>query len=262
MDILTEIQAEIGSGTLRLPRLSMGVMEIRRVLQDENASQAQVVQAVGRDASIAARVMMVANSAWYWSDAKISTLQAAVTRIGLSMVGNVVLGFAVKDSFKAGDVDSDAYLRAAWEGSVGTACAAAELAKFTRHLDKDVAFLAGLMSRIGALPVLSYRERHALAWTDIRPALSDSASLNGVVLASLGMPSEIQRGASMDASLVDLARVDYLDACLAGQALPTLGPEDIRGNLSARKLLADASALEDVRAKASRAWADIRPAFY
>lgn len=261
MDIVSDVRREIVDGALRLPRLPVGAMEIRRVLQDEEASMAQVVQAVGRDVSIAARVMMVANSAWYWSDTKIATLQAAVTRIGLSTVGNVVLGFAVKDAFRSKNVDCDAYLRATWEDSVRTACCAAELAKTTRHLDKDTAFLAGLMSSIGALPIIAYCERHALPWEQAKAALWNSHALNGLVLTSLGMPSDVVRGADVGDGEVDPVRVEYLDTTLAGMALPMLTEATSARHPSARKLIRTQAELEDVRAKSTHLWQELKPAF-
>ncbi len=76
--------------------LSAVALQIVEIIDSPSASASLVSAEVGRDPVIAAKVLSVANSAFY-GNAVVSNLQAAVARLGLRTLRNLVLAAAVSD---------------------------------------------------------------------------------------------------------------------------------------------------------------------
>jgi len=186
-----------------------------QVVNDENSSMSAIARALSVDPSIAARIMQVANSAWYWADVKVSTVQNAVARLGLRTTYLTLLGFGVRDTFKSNRQECQTYLSFLWSDSLRLAATAAALAKRTARLSKDTAFLVGLLTHIGKLPLLAFYERHAgpaLPWSNYLEFMEESGdSLRRLILIHWGFPEDIMglvdhevAVASTDPSYADL----------------------------------------------------------
>lgn len=116
--------------------------QIVRMTRDEDMSATRLASVVGADAPLAARLMRLANSAYYGLSGRVRTATFAVTVLGFTTVRSLALAAA------AGVGGSDPVPAGFWRRSACTAVAAGELAR-PMGLHAPDAFCLGLLSGIG-----------------------------------------------------------------------------------------------------------------
>lgn len=192
--LIEHVLSELKAGTLQLPRIPGRVLVLDSILRDEDSSIKDILKAISSDISLAARVLQVANSAWYWSDTKVTTLQQAVARLGTHTIHLLLMGFGVRDTFKSMDSEAGKFLSGVWEESLKVACLSMVLAKTTKNLSKDTAFLVGLIHRVGVLPVVAYYEKNKdiTSWKGLfEEADAVECEMAAAVLTSWNFPLEL-----------------------------------------------------------------------
>jgi putative nucleotidyltransferase with HDIG domain len=107
---------------------------------------------ISSDQALSARVLSLANSAYYGHRATVSTVQRAMTVIGMNMVKQVSLSVLVCGTIGRGGRDRTHF----WKHSFGTAMASALIAKRAGLKDDDVCFMAGLLHDIGKMILEMY----------------------------------------------------------------------------------------------------------
>ncbi len=154
--LIEELEVSLNDDTLELPSLPEVALKIRKALADENVSLMEVSRLIGSDPALAARILKTANSALFYRGSKpITSVHAAVARLGQRMVRNVALSFAAQQVFIGyGSQHVRTYLTSIWQHSVHTAALAHMLARVRTRLNPDDAFLAGLLHEVGKLYIL------------------------------------------------------------------------------------------------------------
>ncbi|WP_336922503.1 HDOD domain-containing protein [Aquipuribacter sp. SD81] len=113
-----------------------------QLTHDEDVSAAQLASVAAADASVTARLMRLANSAYYGLSGRVRTLGFAVTVVGFTTVRTIALSAAA--GFDSERAVPDGF----WERSASAAVAAGELARRFGLQGPD-AFCLGLLSGIG-----------------------------------------------------------------------------------------------------------------
>jgi len=145
---------DIESGALVLPTLPEVALQVREVVDDPNATAAQLADIIVTDAALSARLLKVANSPLYRGRVPIESIQMAVSRLGLSMVRNLVTSLVMEQMFQATTSRLDKRLRELWEHTTKVAATSQVLASKISGIKTDEAMLAGLIHAIGILPIL------------------------------------------------------------------------------------------------------------
>lgn len=131
--------ARVGS----LPTAPRQYLALTRLLRDPFASSASVVEVVATDPAVAAKVLRMTNSAYYCLGYKVSSLRAAVTRLGQTALCQLVLSSEV---FTTGNHSSEA------EAMRSRAQRISELAgQFLPGPSAELAATAGLLAEVGLL---------------------------------------------------------------------------------------------------------------
>jgi response regulator RpfG family c-di-GMP phosphodiesterase len=95
-DVLSnKMLASIVGSVKDLPVLPRTFMALREKLADPNASVKEVVKLVEQDISIAAKILQLVNSAFFGLPREISTMNTAVSYLGIDMLQNLVLSAEV-----------------------------------------------------------------------------------------------------------------------------------------------------------------------
>jgi HD-like signal output (HDOD) protein len=171
---VVEMLDDIKNNRLKLPILPEVAFKVREAVNNTNAAAAAIAKAVSSDASIAARLLQVANSPLYRGTNAISNLQSAIARLGPPLVRNLVTSLILKQLFQTKSPLLRQHMQTLWEHSTQVAAISHILArKFTR-LKPDEAMLAGLIHDIGVLPILVKAESHP-------ELLADEAQLNDII---------------------------------------------------------------------------------
>ena len=165
-----------------LPTIPPVLTGIISLLDDDRAGAKKLVELIERDQALTARLLRLANSAFFGQARKVSTIPRAVLLLGFSTVRNLALGVKVWDTLGSGM--SRRELEALWTHAVEVAAVARVLARRERQVNADEAFTTGLLHDVGQL-VLALRFKE-LYWETVHKATS-TEHVVGLESTSLGV---------------------------------------------------------------------------
>ena len=189
-DVLSnKMLASIVGSVKGLPVLPRTFMALREKLADPNASVKEVVKLVEQDISISAKILQLVNSAFFGLPREISTLNTAVSYLGIDMLQNLVLSAEVFRVFENAAKLPGFSFEELHEHSQLTA-------KIASHIPvpaavHSAAVVAGLLHDVGKLVLATRSPKHfarALqgAAEEKRPLFAVEQDLMGVSHAEVG----------------------------------------------------------------------------
>ncbi len=125
-----------------LPRVAWKVLELT---SDLYAGVEPLGQVISRDQTLTARVLRIANSAFFQRSREIHTVEQASAVLGNQRIRSLVVAASL-----GGLLHLAPQGRALWEHALGVALSAREVASMLRNrVDPEEAFVAGLLHDIG-----------------------------------------------------------------------------------------------------------------
>jgi HD-like signal output (HDOD) protein len=138
---------ELFSHTESLPTIPKVVHDLMNALHNENVSVSEVARKIELDQVIAAKLLRLANSAYYGVSHRIASVDKAIHMLGFSTMRTLVISVGLSGCFKnIPNVDLPTF----WRHSIRVACVARALARPAK-VDVNTAFTVGLMYAIGHL---------------------------------------------------------------------------------------------------------------
>jgi putative nucleotidyltransferase with HDIG domain len=116
----------------------------------EDVDTRQLTGLIARDQALTARLLRLANSAFFAVRSKVTTVQQAVTLLGFGRVRDLVLGLSVWGALDAKSPAGRRWRTTLWTHSA-TVAAASKLLAERAGLDGGAAFTAGLLHDVGKL---------------------------------------------------------------------------------------------------------------
>ncbi len=141
-------------GARELPVMPPIAAEIMRKAEDPDTDLQSITQLISSDASLAVRVLRIANSSFYSMPRKIETLQQSILLLGYSTLRSVVIAASMKDVFARFGLAE----RLLWEHAVAAAVSTNMLAREVGGLASDELFIGGLVHDVGKLVMHSQDE--------------------------------------------------------------------------------------------------------
>jgi HD-like signal output (HDOD) protein len=172
--VATELIDQIKQDTLVLPSLPEVCLKVRDVAEDIETTIPQLAGLIIQDAALSARIIKVANSPLVRTPSEVTDLVTAINRLGINFTSNLAMGLAMEQLFQATSDVVDRRMRSIWQQSSQVASISHVLAGHYTKLHPEQAMLAGLIHKIGALPVLTYAE-------DNNALLNDAFALDKLV---------------------------------------------------------------------------------
>lgn len=127
-----------------LPTLPGIVQKISRMVENPETSTADVGRLISQDQVLSAKVLRMANSAFFGMSRKISSITQALVILGFDVVKGLVLTSSVFDMMKQSMVGL-------WEHSIGCAAVAGVVARRINRPDAEEILVAGLLHDLGKL---------------------------------------------------------------------------------------------------------------
>lgn len=151
------IAIELASATPELPSFPEVAVRVRQALARDDVAIDDVVRIVSAEPSLAVRLLQLANSAALNPHSqRVLTLRAAIARMGFNLARSATIAFAMSQMRRANSWRGlEAQFREIWESSARLAAMAYALAKHCGRVDADQALLAGMLSAVGRLFVLT-----------------------------------------------------------------------------------------------------------
>lgn len=135
--------------THNMPMLPKVVQEVMQLLNGDDVNAQILVDKINHDQVLSAKVLRMSNSAYFGRSKNVSTIQEAVSLIGLEKLKILVITSGVTSAFTAvPGLD----LKRFWQHSLVTASVARQLAT-ELSMAADNAYVAGLMHTVGQLPI-------------------------------------------------------------------------------------------------------------
>lgn len=191
----------VASTLASVPALPDTWVALNELLQSDTASMQDAASLVERDPGLAAKVLQLVNSGMFAMERPVATLFAAVQRLGISMVRDLVLSAELfedvddprfEDAFGPGPLSTTSYLVARASRMVAPRAAV------------HTAFTSGLFAQLGRMAFATQaRDRfleavrmHGEAGTPLEVCEArvfgvDSRTLSAWMLATWGLPHEV-----------------------------------------------------------------------
>jgi HD-like signal output (HDOD) protein len=142
-----------------LPPMPMAVLQLMEFIRNDDATVDEFVSAILRDQALSAKLLRIANSAYFGLCGKVSTLSRAVMAIGFREVRNLCLCAVLLDHFPTDQIDEEARKKL-WEHAFATARFANVIAHQRPWMNKEEAYILGLLHDFGRLVILYYFNEH------------------------------------------------------------------------------------------------------
>lgn len=151
-----KILGECAKGNLELPSLPDIALQVKNAINDPSKGLNQIAKLIEMDPNIAARVIKIANSSMFAGYKLASSCAEAVARLGLHVIKNIVICVAVNNLFATRNSQLQYQLKKILDHSRRVGAISYVIGKFVADMQAEKAMLAGLISQIGAFPVINY----------------------------------------------------------------------------------------------------------
>ncbi len=143
-----------------LPTLPVIVSRILEVADDSGSSANELAELVARDMSVSAKVLNLANSAFYGFSRRITTIPQAVVVLGFDTVRSLALSVSVFETLSRNSKEVSFDREAFWIHSIGCGTASRLIAKSLGYRDTGTFFVAGLLHDLGKVILDTYFSAH------------------------------------------------------------------------------------------------------
>ena len=152
---------DLNKNRVVLPSLPEVAVQVRKMVNDPDATAKQIAKLIGTDPALAARLLKVVNSPLYRGQETVENIQTAVTRLGASQVRNLVTALVMQQLYQAKSTQlTRQRLKTLWAHSAKVAALSYVIARRLTNLVPDQAMLGGLIHDIGVLPILRRAEAY------------------------------------------------------------------------------------------------------
>ncbi|MCD6363977.1 MAG: HDOD domain-containing protein [Synergistetes bacterium] len=134
-----------------IPPLPHVVVKALKALNDPKSNSSDIAKIISQDEGLTAKILKLANSAYYGFPRSIGTLGEAITVLGYKTVKSLIYAAAAHGHL-SGELKGYAMDRGElWRHSLGVAVVSREVAKMVKYKDIEQAFVAGLLHDIGKI---------------------------------------------------------------------------------------------------------------
>ena len=151
----------IVTSVLKVAALPEVALKFSEAIKDPLTSNQDLENIVSEDSALAAKVLMIANSALFNFPSKIDTISNAISIIGHKQLSEIILSCSIVAMFK--DIPQDVIdMEQFWRHSIAVATAARIVASSRREQNVEKYFTAGLLHDIGKLIIFVEAPKYAL----------------------------------------------------------------------------------------------------
>lgn len=149
-----------------LPAVAMKVVQMA---QDENTSAGDIASVLATDQAMTAKLLRLANSAYFAAGREIVTVRDAIVLLGMMEIRRLVLTTALMGRF-TGSEGGAFSVTAFWGHALAVGMVAEVMARYTRLAAPEEAFTAGILHDIGKLVMNQYLKEQFDAATALATA--------------------------------------------------------------------------------------------
>jgi HD-like signal output (HDOD) protein len=135
-----------------MPTVPVVLMRILQLVDDNRASARKLEELILHDPSLSARILKLANSAFYSFQCEVRTISHAIALLGLNLVRSLAIGVSIFEAFTKGMRDQVHNITRLGMHSFGVGLIAQEIqARRACRTDAEFALLCGLLHDLGEI---------------------------------------------------------------------------------------------------------------
>ncbi|MEM0912974.1 MAG: GGDEF domain-containing protein [Planctomycetota bacterium] len=174
----------------RLPSLPAIALEVIDLVQQRDVNIKQIASTIQHDPALSSKILKTVNSSFYGQAHTISTISHALVVLGLNSVKTLALGFTLVGNLSQQGGDGFDHMTF-WKRSLYAATAAKQLASARSLVQREEAFLGGLLQDLGMLAMYQtlgaeYREVLAKTGGDHRRLIAQEREAFGIDHGQVG----------------------------------------------------------------------------
>jgi HD-like signal output (HDOD) protein len=156
--LAADIMKAIELDSLTLPTLPEIALHIRKCENDPNLDIIALAHIIEQDPATTAQLLRIANSPLVRREIKVADLSKAISLLGMNYCARVAISLSTRQLFNSKNPSSETRMREIWQHSLDVACHCYVLAEKAKLVPEE-AFLAGLLHKIGALPIIAMADK-------------------------------------------------------------------------------------------------------
>ena len=166
--LVRDLAEALSGGTVELPSYPKVALRLQKLLADDNTDADRLVRVLGAEPVLAARMTTMANSAALNpSGRKVSDLRTAIVLLGHDALRTTTAAFAMVQLRHADEYKSiEKPMGLLWRESVARAAMSFVVARHNGRFSPDTAMLAGILSGIGKLYLLTKASKYPELFAD------------------------------------------------------------------------------------------------
>lgn len=187
-----------------LPAIPALVMRALELIDDPRSHVNQLAEIISSDQALAAKILRLANSAYYSFPRKVSTITDAIVILGFSTLKSLIIAASTYNLLNK-EVEGYGLAQGElWKHSISCAMAARLLARRIRFKSPETAFVGGLLHDIGKMvlnsymkeefqEILEYVEKNKVPFTEAEKEIIgfDHAEIGAKVAEKWNFPEEL-----------------------------------------------------------------------
>ena len=193
--------------SFEIPSIPLVLIRIIQTLDEDTSSARELETLILHDPALSARILRLANSAFYSFRANVKTISHAIALLGMNLVTSLAIGINIFDSFTKGAKSEAALINKLWTHSCSVAVLVKEIWTRRGHKGKEgeFAFLCGLLHDLGKVVLFKTYPSHygsifAVAKSETDPGISfyenenygvDHAAIGEMLAKQWGFPAEL-----------------------------------------------------------------------
>jgi putative nucleotidyltransferase with HDIG domain len=142
-----------------LPTMPQAALAVMREAGLPTSTAKSVADSIAKDQGLAARVLRLANSAYYGMPRQVHDIQEAVLMLGMRSIGNLATVASTYPWMAKPLVGYGLGPQEMWRHSFATAVSARQVAARCRMADPETCFTAGLLHNLGKVVLSTWLER-------------------------------------------------------------------------------------------------------
>jgi HD-like signal output (HDOD) protein len=189
-----------------MPSVPIVLTKILQLVDDNRASAHRLEELILHDPSLSARILKLANSAFYSFRSEVKTISHAITLLGLNLVKSLTIGVSIFESFTKGLRGEIGCINQLWMHSFAAGLMAQEIwARRTNRNEGEFALLCGLLHDLGKVAffkkdAIGYTKLFATEKAEEDPDIStlenmhygvDHAALGFIITKHWGLPPDL-----------------------------------------------------------------------
>jgi HD-like signal output (HDOD) protein len=190
-----------------IPSIPLVLIKIIQTLDEDKSSAGELEELILHDPALSARILRLANSAFYSFRTEVKTISHAIALLGMNLVTSLAIGINIFDTFTKGAKSEAVFINRLWTHSCGVGVLVKEIWTRRNRRDKEgeFAFLCGLLHDLGKVVLFKtypghYSSIFAITKLETDPPISnyeetnyglDHAAIGEMLAKQWGFPPEM-----------------------------------------------------------------------